>query len=414
MTSSKNTLLFSALSALLVASPVAAQDTRNVTVLDRPDPDYDPLGIRARSFLIYPQLSVAGAYDSNVYATDNNTDDDFVLEIQPSVTARSQWSRHALNARLRGAFGRYASENDNDYEDFGAGVDGRLDVSQGSALTGSFDIDRLSESREDPNDDNDEQKVTNYYLGNLNLAYRHTFNRLFIQPKGQIRRYDYENAGDINNNDRDRNVYQPGLRVGYELSPRFSVFTDGEYEIVRYDQTPDDDGDDRDGEGFSIDVGTEIDFTGILWGEVALGYTERSYDDNDLDSTGGLSAATTLNWNVTGLTTIIGGLSSGIEETTREVDGEPASGILRTSATLEVQHELRRNIILLGNLRYTRDDFEGVSRTDDVYVAGAGLEYLVNRNISLDLNYRFSKRDSDDDGADFDRNIVTVGITGRL
>jgi hypothetical protein len=42
------------------------------------------------------------------------------------------------------------------------------------------------------------------------------------------------------------------------------------------------------------------------------------------------------------------------------------------------------------------------------------VSYLLNRNLSVDANYRFTKRDSDDDTAEFDRNTVLVGITARL
>ena len=51
---------------------------------------------------------------------------------------------------------------------------------------------------------------------------------------------------------------------------------------------------------------------------------------------------------------------------------------------------------------------------DNIFWAGAGVSYLLNRNLSLDAKYRFTKRDSDDDEVEFDRNIVLVGITARL
>ena len=45
--------------ALVVSAAASAQEAavdvdRNSTVMDRPRPDYDPLGIRVRSFFIYP------------------------------------------------------------------------------------------------------------------------------------------------------------------------------------------------------------------------------------------------------------------------------------------------------------------------------------------------------------------------
>ena len=65
-------------SALSVAVDASAQEaavdvSRNSTVMSRPRPAYDPLGIRVRSFFIYPSLSVGGQYDSNINATPNNT-----------------------------------------------------------------------------------------------------------------------------------------------------------------------------------------------------------------------------------------------------------------------------------------------------------------------------------------------------
>ena len=41
----------------------------NITVVERPRPELDPLGIRAGSFFIFPSISLSGTYDSNVLAT---------------------------------------------------------------------------------------------------------------------------------------------------------------------------------------------------------------------------------------------------------------------------------------------------------------------------------------------------------
>ena len=95
-------------------------------------------------------------------------------------------------------------------------------------------------------------------------------------------------------------------------------------------------------------------------------------------------------------------------------DGDTADGNLQNAVGLEVQHELLRNVLLNGTLDYTRDDFQGTGRTDNVYGAGAGVSYLLNRNLTLDATYRFTKRDSDDNDVEFDRNIVLVGFTARL
>ena len=62
----------------------------NVTVQDRERPDFDPLGIRAGSFLVFPELSVEGGYDSNVFATDDAEEDDLFSTIRPERATRKR------------------------------------------------------------------------------------------------------------------------------------------------------------------------------------------------------------------------------------------------------------------------------------------------------------------------------------
>jgi hypothetical protein len=81
---------------------------------------------------------------------------------------------------------------------------------------------------------------------------------------------------------------------------------------------------------------------------------------------------------------------------------------------LEVDHELLRNVILNGLVAFSRDDFEGIDRADDTFDVGAGVSYLLNRNFSIDGNYTFTKRWSDLETEEFERNRFLIGVTARL
>lgn len=386
----------------------------NVTVQDRPRPDYDPLGIRAGTFLVFPSLSLEGGYDDNVYAESNDEDDDFFATLRPEIDARSDWNRHALNFGVAAEGARYLEEDNNDYLDFFSNAEGRLDISRDNILTGGIEVNRLHEDRESPDDAGQGQDVTEYWNPIARLAYRRNFNRIYTQIGADLTRFDFKDNDDINEDDRDRNQYRGRLRAGYEISPRISAFGEGIYEIRDYDQTPNDQGVDRNSEGYSLRAGTEIDITGLLFGEVALGYTHREYDDDTLDDVGGLGGGGTLTWNVTPLTTIIFEGTGEVRETTVSFEGDEASGRFDKEVAVDVTHELLRNVLLNATASYTRSDFEGTSRSDDIYRAGGGITYLINRNLSLDASYRYSKRDSDDNDAEFTRNIVLLGITARL
>ncbi|MFL5338213.1 MAG: outer membrane beta-barrel protein, partial [Geminicoccaceae bacterium] len=161
-------------------------------------------------------------------------------------------------------------------------------------------------------------------------------------------------------------------------------------------------------------IGSEVDITSILFGEVSVGYTWRHYDSSQLNDANGWGADSKLTWNVTPLTSVVLNASTGIDETTVIFEGDAATANLQNTVVLDVTHELLRNVLLNANVGYARDDFEGTGRTDNIYSAGTGVSYLLNRNLSLDARYRFTKRDSDDKAIEFNRNIVLVGVTAKL
>lgn len=403
--------------ALCTPSIVAAQSGQepnpNVTVQERARPDYDPLGIHAGSFFIYPSLTVEGAYDSNVFATEDDEEDDVFATVSPRIAAQSDFNRHALNFSVGAEGAAYEEFDDNNYLDFFGDASGRLDITRNDILSGALGLSRLHEGRESPDSVGAGEDVTEYWQQVARLGYRRNFNRVFALLGGDITRFDFQDSGDINQDDRDRNQYRSRLRLGYSISERLAGFVEGIYDIRRYDQTPNDAGVDRDSEGYAVRAGTEIDITGILFGELAAGYTHRSYNDNELDSFSGVGGSGKLTWNVTPLTSVIFEARGEIEETTVVVDGDPASGSFEKAVSIDVTHELLRNVLLNGNLAFLRDDFEGTDRTDNTFQAGAGVTYLINRNLSLDATYRFSTRDSDT-AADYTRNIVRLGVTARL
>ncbi len=401
---------------LLLPDLVQAQQapSPNVTVQERPRPRYDPLGIRAGSYLIFPSVRVEGTYDSNVFATPNDEEDDFGVIVSPRVNFRSQFPRHRLDFSAFAEIGRYDDFSRNDYEDFGVAAVGALDVTRRQTLRLQLSAARDHETREEPDAVGPGNDVTKYWNLLADIAYRINFNRVFVEPRGSVRRLDYEDTGNINQDDRDRNVYQAGLRAGYAISPRFNVFGQGMYNIRRYDQTPNDQGEDRDSDGFTVSVGTEIDITGILFGELQLGYSKQRYDDDALDDVDGFGGTGRLTWNVTPLTTVIGELVGELRETTVTYQGDDARAARHAEIGIDVTHELRRNVLLNANARYLRDDFVGTDRIDDIFRIGGGVTYLINRNFSLDARYRFDTRSSDDDNEEFDRHQVFVGLVAKL
>jgi hypothetical protein len=391
----------------LIGGAIAAAALLAPAVTLAQDDPYAPLGIRSGAFLIFPSLSTGVTYDDNVFATNDDEDDDFFLNVRPEVRAESQWSRHSLVASAFGDFGFYKDNDDNNYEDFGAALAGQLDVLRNSRTTGTLGISRLSEDREDA-DDAGQDDVTQYWQSEVRVAHRHEFVRFFVQPSLFAARYNYESAGNISNAERDYNSFGGGFRAGVTLSPRINVFGEVNSDLVRYDDA----GDDDDSNGADVRAGVEVDFTRLVVGEASLGYAYRQYDE--FENEGGLAGDLGITWTPTQLTTVDFVGSAGFEESTVVFEGDRASGSLSTGIGVIVNHDLRRNIRLNASARYDRDEFQGTDRVDDTFRLGAGVSYLLNRNLSVDATYRFDTRDSDADNEEFDRNIFRIGLTARL
>ena len=106
-------------------NPFTVEPQPNVTVQDRPRPDYDPIGLRAGSFFFYPTFELGGLYDDNVYATRKNTEAELATTVTPDVKVFSNWSRHQLTFDVGADMAFFPGNSHLDYEDVHLNNSGR-------------------------------------------------------------------------------------------------------------------------------------------------------------------------------------------------------------------------------------------------------------------------------------------------
>jgi hypothetical protein len=182
------------------------------------------------------------------------------------------------------------------------------------------------------------------------------------------------------------------------------------YDWRSYDFNPDISGFNRNSTGYTLALGARYDLTGILFADAFAGYREQDYDDPRLAAVRGPTGGAKLTWNVTRLTTITGSLTRDVRETILA----NSSGYFATVAELRVDHELRRFLLLDGVLSYEKDDFQGIGRTDDYYVAGISAKYLINRNLWISPGYSYRDRSSNITGASFDEHVFLVHLSAHI
>ena len=388
-----------------------AQPRRGETVMDRPRPQYDALGVRVGSFILLPQTTAQESYETNIFATPNHEVDDFITRLMPRLRLISDWNNHQLRFDAGAAVGIHAQNPNEDYQDYYVGTSGRIDIRRSTNLKLAARYEHGHDDRSNPNDAGTGKKPTELDDYTSDAAFYHTFGRVNATLGGSFERITFQDVNAVGggrdiNHDRDRNVYEGSLRIGYVIQPQYEAFVRGSYNVRNYDTTESGTGVDRDSQGYGVAAGLQIDFGGLVFGNFYAGYRYQNYQDPTLDSVSGVGGGGDITWNVTGLTTIIGRLVSDVQETTQA----GASGRLVSTGELEVDHELLRNVILAGTASTTRDDYQGINRTDWLYRAGFDATYLINRYLRAGAGYDFVTRDAQSSNNDYTDHVIMVRL----
>lgn len=393
---------------------------RGQTVAERPHPDYDPLGERIGSFILYPNLTVGEAFNSNILGTKTNPLSDFITAIQPSVDLKSDWNNNALNFHADDSLQKYAEHPNQDYNDYSLSSDGRLDVLRDTQLFGGIGYSVRHEPVFSPNNPGvitpTLQTVIPEQYSDLaaNAAIQKTFNRLSIRLDANYDKFDFADVTSVTGVPVEMHLenYAQELltfKTSYEIAPLRQVYLVGTYDWRNYEFPVDLTGVNRTSQGYTAAAGFSYDLTGITFLDLYAGYLRQNYIA-PLPSASGPTGGAKFTWNVTRLTTVTATAARGVAETI--LPG--ASSYLATTAQLRVDHELLRNLILDGYVGYEGDQFQGVSRTDKYYSAGLSAKYLINRHFWVSLGYTYLTRDSTDSAVDFNQSIVLLSFSAHL
>ncbi len=92
--------------------------------------------------------------------------------------------------------------------------------------------------------------------------------------------------------------------------------------------------------------------------------------------------------------------------------GNPS--VIQTTWNAEMNHALTEKTALYARGNVVRDQQENLERGDFLYSLGMGLSYRLRHNISLNLDYRHTSRNSDVSEDDFKDNLFTLSLTYQI
>ncbi|WP_371344740.1 outer membrane beta-barrel protein [Ancylobacter sp. IITR112] len=393
--------------------PAVEVDPARAAVLDRQPVNYLPLGVPIGSFVLFPTLKLETGYDTNITAANSNEKESWLFTVRPAFDLQSDWTRHFLAVDGYFESTSYARYSNADYENYAAGARGRIDVTSDFTIGGYARYAHLNEL---PGDD--ETNVNNlgdplpYEQVTAGASFDKQFNRLWTTGGFDFRYRDYDdwlNGAPSDQSYRDGSDYKFAGRVGYELSPLTSVFVGGSYHWFDMQDS------DYNAYEYKVITGLKIEPSRLTRGEAFIGYYDWTSDSGYLSGSSGLTFGANLQWFLSPLLTATFTAGQQVITSNYEFAGFTGSAVVSSTASVRLDYEFRRNIVISGWIDYLNQDYDEFPRVDNQYEIGAELRYSINRFATAKINYSYTDFDTNfnniNGAENYIRNLVLAGVT---
>lgn len=385
------------------------------TGLRRPipaDTAYAPLGIQLGTFTVLPAFTQSIGFDSNPdQISSSRGRSSLALASEVELALRSEWSASEFTAEMRGSYLDYPQNQEASRPNAVGTSRLRIDVDRDTRL--ELETRFLLDSQRLGSPDLGAAATTRpiFATYGATAGVQETFNRLQLSLRGSIDRSIFEDAqlSDgtlIRQSDRNANQYGLRLRAGYEISPAITPFVETFLDTRIYDSPVDQFGLRRDSDGLAFTAGARVQLNSALTAEVSGGLQHRSYVDRSLQDINAPLVNAALVWSVSPLTTVRFNQQTGVIETS--VPG--SSGAFTDAATLEVQHDLFRNLSITLGGAYLSNTYDGVNIRERGYSATARFDYRFNRWLALRGSYIYSTLTSTVPLSSYEAHTVLLGV----
>ncbi|NOZ33298.1 MAG: outer membrane beta-barrel protein [Alphaproteobacteria bacterium] len=209
----------------------------------------------------------------------------------------------------------------------------------------------------------------------------------------------------VSNADRNRFVLSANSRVGFELTPLVGVFADWSYARDRFDAPSPSLGVFMDGTILEGRIGVGYARGTSFGAELAVGATRRGFDDPALAETLAFGWNGAANWS--------GGRGLALDifaGSNLDVSTRPgATTQTEQSAGVNASFAVTEKLTLRGSGSLAATRYAGLPDTQMVAGAGAGLDFAINRFMSLTTDYRYTFTDDSVDGQS-SRQTIEAGL----
>ena len=409
------------------AAQILIEQTPTVELPDIPVSSTGPVnasgevGISVGAFTLYPSIEVQAGYDSNVYATSAPTVGSPYTLIRPVLELKSDWLNHSLRVMAGGGFGFYSNASTQNYWNGYVQADGRLDIREDFYATGMIGVRRQTEALGTPNAQvASAPTVVDSIPVEVGLYQR--FNRFFYDFKASVTRYQYTDnsiigAGGLPAASRNRIEYDERVRLGYEILEGVDVWVAPGLNQRIYDQFVNAAGQQRDSNGWNVNLGATIKFTTKSSLEGFIGYTNQTYIA-DGTSTPAFTFGLSGSWN--GYEPLT--LRPAFIRTINESAYSSYTNYVSTTLGVDFSYDIHDAWQMVGGTginmaEYTPAPGSGVGpRTDYYWRASLGLLYSLRPQIQVGPLYEHTTGWSTDvasGGPSYNREVISLRVVAK-
>jgi len=405
-------LVVGLLTGLSIAGPVQAQDVhsplldspipmnvndgRMVEVLQRPRPEYAPLGIRVNTFVVTPKIMIGDAGTNNVYGAQKGLTSDVVGMVDASLAVEHAWKNGSLSVSGGGNFRRYAHQAVRNENGFFTTASGQYRVSSALAIFSQVEhrLSYLPQYMSDVPANSLSTVVVHTTTGLARAEY--TGGSVKITAAADVANLVHDDVvsstGAIQGQRyRNRLVSRLSARTEYSFRSDVAGFVEGSVQQSDfYQQVLSDGSPNRDGKEYRLIGGVVTNISPLARAWVGIGYIKLDFDSGFYRPISGFAYDSKILIVPSGLTTITLQAKRAIVNS-----ATTGSGYFSDIFQVRVDHELLRNILLYTQGGHETNRFRGLERTDKIWRGELGSTYFINRNTIVSSAVIYVNRDSD-------------------
>jgi hypothetical protein len=397
---------------LVDTDPAAAQELKLLPgVAERVAPSSQDRGVALGGGQIDPKLDLSTGYDDNILAIETNTLQGARFQIAPSLGYRKKGSSYSLATGAFLSSRLYTEETSQDNLDWGVGGSGELSVIPQTGLRAMVGYQYLTDPRGGINPPAEAPTPSQYGLIQSSVAGDYTLGDFEFSLAANLQIYDYNSA---NQKYRNREVYSLTGQIAYTFLPGYSVFVRATNTKTDFNNLSDPlppptapgtrVSQDNDGERFAVGFASQV--TDTISGEAYVGYLVQRYNSDLFEKIDGVLFHVDLKWAPSSSTSVSLKASRDVVDANTLQSG----GILYSVWGIEAEHQVLKGLGLKAGFSYYSGDYVGAPRDDHGYLFSLRADYRLSSVASLDLQYLYDDRDSNQAGEDYTRNQVSLGV----